>query len=113
MSVALHPLFRELYVPALRGERREGEPEGVGPVFLHHDEGVYYIAFGLGHLLAGRIPDQGMDVDIPERYVLHELKPHHYHPGDPEKDNVKTGHEDRCGVILPEFRGPLRPAEGR
>ncbi len=46
-------------------------------------------------------------------FVFHELQAHHHHPGDPEEDDVKAGHENVGFVIAREFRRLLRPAQCR
>ncbi|RWX47571.1 hypothetical protein H206_06318 [Candidatus Electrothrix aarhusensis] len=37
------------------------------------------------------ITHQGMQIDIAERYLIHEMEAHHHHTGDPEKEDVKAG----------------------
>ena len=73
VPVAGDPVLGEADVPPLRGEGRQGEPEGVGPEFFDHFQGIDDVAPGLAHLLSLGVPHQGMDVHIPEGNIAHEL----------------------------------------
>ena len=53
-----------------------------------------------------------MDVDLPEGDLIHEVKPHHHHPGHPEKEDVEGGDQDGRGVKELELRGLGGPAQG-
>ena len=45
-----------------------------------------------------------MDIHIFERdFPIHEMHAHHHHPGDPEKDNIKAGHQHITRVIAVQF----------
>ena len=49
---------------------------------------VKHIALGLAHFFALRILHQAVNVDVLERHLAGEVRGHHDHPGDPEKDDV-------------------------
>ncbi len=61
------------------------------PYLLHNLQRIDDIAGRLGHLFAVFIPHQGMQIDVLEGYLVHEMQPHHHHPGDPEEEDVKAG----------------------
>ena len=44
------------------------------------------------------VAHQGVDVDVVERHLLHEVQAHHHHAGDPEEDDVEAG-DQRAGRI--------------
>jgi hypothetical protein len=75
-------------------------------------DGVEHVALGLGHLVALGVAHQAVDVDVAEGHLVHELEPHHDHPGDPEEDDVEAGDQHRGGVEGLEPLRVLRPAEG-
>src|SRR5450830_474065 len=98
-----------------------------GGAFLHQGfefdavddiQRVEDVALGLGHLLALAVTHQAMDIDGLERYlrgavlVLHQVHGQHDHPGDPEENDVETGHQHVGGVEGLEEVGLLRPAQG-
>ena len=105
VPVALHPLFGQLDVAPLGGESRQGEAERVGAVALDDLQGVDDVAVGLAHLLALVVAHQGVDVDVPEGHVAHELQAHHHHARHPEEEDVEAGHEHRGRVKGLEQRG--------
>lgn len=57
------------------------------------------------------IANQGMDVDIAKRHIGHQLEAHHDHSGDPEKENIEAGYENRSGIENLEVSGLFRPAQ--
>ena len=68
--------------------------------------GVQHIALGLAHLLALRVTDQTVDVDMFERYLAGEMRGHHDHAGDPKEDDVVACDQDTGGqvqVCIQEF----------
>ena len=81
---------------------------------------VQHIAFALAHFLALCIAHQAVDVDVLEGHgagrVLgcgREVRGHHDHPGDPEKDDVKTRDQHGGGQEQVLLNGLLRPAQSR
>ena len=60
--------------------------------------GIYDIALGLGHLLAIRIANQAVYVDVFERDLFLETQRHHHHACDPEKDDVKASYQCARGM---------------
>ena len=54
-----------------------------------------------------------MYIDFVEGHVVHELKAHHDHAGNPEEDDVKTGNQDTGWIVGLQFLGVLRPAQCR
>ena len=60
---------------------------------------VQHIALGLAHLLALRVTNQTVDVDMFERYLAGEMRGHHDHAGDPEEDDVVPGDQDTGGQV--------------
>ncbi len=111
-AVPLDALVADPDIPSHGGEGGKCKPEGVGTVFVHLDDGVHDVAFGLAHLLPLLVPDKGMEVHVVERHVAHELDAHHHHPSDPEKENVETGDEYVGGIEFFEGPGLFRPAHG-
>ena len=93
MAVAFDALFGQADIAALGSHGRQGEAEAVRAEFFDNLQRVDDVALGFAHLLAFRVAHQGMNVDIPERHVTHELQAHHHHAGHPEEKNVKAGHQ--------------------
>ena len=56
---------------------------------------------------------EGVDVDVAERHVAHELQSHHHHARDPEEDDVEARDEHAGGIEGRELRRLVRPAERR
>ena len=56
------------------------------------------------------VADQGVDVDVLEGHLVHELEPHHDHPGHPEEDDVEPRDHQRGRVEVFELRCLVRPA---
>ena len=112
MAVALDACFRQLDVPAHGRKGGQGETQGVAAVFVDHGQRVDDVARGLGHLLAVLVADQGMDIDVLEGHVVHELESHHHHPRDPEEKDVKTRDQERGRVKSLELVCLFRPAHG-
>src|ERR1700722_10088344 len=98
VTIAFDPGFAELDVPALRRHRGECEAQGIGAETVDEVERVDDVALRLRHLRALLIADEGVDVDVVERDLLHEMEAHHHHPRDPEKDDVEPGDERVSGV---------------
>ena len=49
-------------------------------------------------ILAPRlVAHEGVDVDVAERHLVHDVQAHHHHPGDPEEDDVEAGDQDVVG----------------
>ena len=42
------------------------------------------------------VAHEGVDVDVVERHLLHEVRAHHHHARDPEEDDVEAG-DERAG----------------
>ncbi len=78
--------------------------DGVGAVLLGDHQRIDHVALGLGHLLALGVAHQAVDVDRPERDVVHELQPQHDHAGDPEEQDVEAG--DQQGGRVEGSAGP-------
>ncbi len=116
-------MLAKLRYPAMRSsDRRTSRPwaakaarvnrKASVPNCLDDLQRIDDVAPGLAHLLALGVPHQGMDVDIPEGNVPHELEPHHHHPGHPEEEDVKPGHQDGGRVEDFQVLGAVRPAQG-
>ena len=97
MLVALNPLLGHADVAALGRKGCQGEPEGVGAELVDHLQGVDDVALGLAHLVAVHVAHQGVQIDILERNVLHDVEAHHHHPGHPEEEDVEPGNEKDVG----------------
>ena len=97
-------------VASLGGERRQSHAQRVGSVLVDHVQRVDDVALGLAHLLSVFVADQGVDVDVLEGHLVHELEPHHDHPGHPEEDDVEPRDHQRGRVEVFELRGIVRPA---
>ena len=79
----------------LCGKCCKGETKGISAELIHYLQGINHVSLGLAHLFSFRIPDQGMDINIPERHIIHKMETHHHHPGHPEKKDVKTRDKGR------------------
>ncbi|KAF5036847.1 hypothetical protein DSECCO2_570890 [anaerobic digester metagenome] len=113
MPVALDARLGQLDVAAHGGERGQGEAQGVAAVLVDHLQRVDDVARGLGHLLAVLVADQGVDVDVLEGHVVHELQAHHHHAGHPEKEDVEARDQERGRVEGRKLMRLLGPAHGR
>ena len=89
-------------------KRSASAPCGVDDV-----ERVDGVALDLRHLLAVLVGDHRVQVDRPERHLLHEVQPRHHHPRDPEEDDVVPGLEQRRRVEGLELAGLVGPAQRR
>ena len=111
---ALDPGRRQPQAAGLRcGQRRHGEAQRVGAVFVDQLQGIDHVPLGLGHLLALLVRHQPVQVDGAERHLLHEVHAHHHHAGDPEEQDVPSGDERAGRIVLRHFRRLVRPAQGR
>ena len=113
VAVALDPRFAELDVPALRRHRGKREPQRIGAEAVDEVERVDDVALRLRHLRPLLVAHEGVDVDVAEGDLRHEMKPHHHHPRDPEEDDVEAGDQRVGRIEAPELRRLLRPAERR
>ena len=59
------------------------------------------------------VADKGVDVDVAERDILHEVHAHHHHAGDPEEDDVEARDKNIGRIIALQFRRFIRPAQRR
>ena len=98
MPVALDARLGQLDVAAHGGEGGQGETQGIAAVPVDHLQGVDDVARGLGHLLAVLVADEGVDVDVLEGHVVHELQAHHHHAGHPEEEDVEARDQERRRV---------------
>ncbi len=83
--------FRRIFRPA--------QAAGV----LHHQgfeidavddvERIERVAFALRHLGAFGIADHAVDIDVAKWHATGEVRRHHHHACDPEKDDVVAGDE--------------------
>ena len=80
---------------------------------VDHVQRVEHIALGLGHLLAVVVAHQAVHIDLLEGHLIGELQGHHDHPGDPEEDDIETGHQHIGGMEGAQGIGVFRPAKGR
>ena len=112
-AIALDPVLVEADLAALGGEGGEGEAHRVGAVAVHDLKRIDDVAGRFRHLLAMLVAHQGVEVDVLERHLVHEVQPHHHHPRHPEEEDVEAGDQDRGRVEGRQFPGPLRPAQGR
>ena len=74
---------------------------------------VKYVTLGFGHFLSVSIAYQPMYIDVSEGGAAGKFQAKHDHSGDPEKDNVKAGHEHARGVEGAQFVSRVGPAQGR
>ena len=88
-------------------------PEGIGAELVDQHQRINPVPQGFAHLPALFVEDQSVDEDIVEGNVLHEVHPHEEHPGNPEENDVPSRHQHAGGIELLQFRGRLRPAQGR
>ena len=87
--IAVHPLGRQWDVVPRGGQHRHREAHGVGPVPALYLVGIHGVPLRLRHLLPGGVAHEAVDVDLPERDLVHELQAEHHHPRDPEEDDVE------------------------
>ena len=76
---------------------------------------VKHVTLGLRHLLTVSVTDEAMDVNFPERDIVHEPQAHHDHSGNPEKDDVEAGDQHAARIEPGQaFRalGPSQRGEG-
>ena len=104
--------FGQNNIRTLPGGDHERESHGVGAVFLGDHQGVDDVALGLRHLLLVGVADQSVNVDLAKRDLAGHLDPQHDHPGDPEKQNIGTGVQQRGGIEGLEVGAFFRPAHG-
>ena len=113
VAVTLDARLGQLDVATLRGHGGEGKAQRVRAIGIDQFERVNDVALRLRHLLALLVADQGVDVDGVERHLMHEVQPHHHHPGNPEEDDVEAG-DQHVGLVVPlQLRRLLGPAERR
>ena len=112
MPVAFNPLFRETNISSLCCKSCQSEPKGISSVAVHDHQGIDDISLGFAHLLALGIPDKGVNVNLTEWHLFHEMQPHHHHSCHPEKKNIETGNQNRSGVKALELSCLLRPSHG-
>src|SRR5262249_42476669 len=74
-------------------------------------QGIDDIALGFRHLCARLIAHKGVDIDIAEGNIVHEVQAHHHHPRDPKEDDVEAGNEHACRVAAFELLCLVRPAK--
>jgi hypothetical protein len=71
---------------------------------------VEHVALGFRHLLAFRVADQAMDIDIAERNPAGDVLGHHHHARHPEEDDVEAGDQHGRGQVEVERRVATLPA---
>ena len=113
VAVALDALDRELDVAPLRRHGGEREAQRVGAVAVDQLERIDDVALRLRHFRPALVAHQGVDVDVAERHLLHEMETEHHHPGDPEEDDVEAGDERARRIIALQLRRLVGPAERR
>ena len=102
-------LLVEQHVLAKRGAPHGAKAQGIRPVLRDQLERVGRITKALGHLPALLVADDAGEVDVAERQVALPLVACHYHPGDPEENNVRPGDEVGRRVKLLKRLRLLRP----
>ena len=88
----------EQNILALRRDQHQAEPQAVGAVPGNEVERIGRVAERLRHLPSDGVADDARKIDVPERFLVHELVSRHDHPGDPEENDVRPGNEI-CGWI--------------
>jgi hypothetical protein len=101
-------LDRHAHVLRLRGHLAERETHGVRAVGGDDVQGIHAVAQRLGHLAALAVLDHGVDEHVLERggagllqagfRVGEEVAVEHHHAGDPQRDDLAGGGQDRGGV---------------
>ena len=59
---------------------------------------IEHITLGFGHFLSFSISHQAMDIHLLERHFVFQVKRHHDHARDPEKDDVEACDQYRSRV---------------
>ena len=62
-------------------------------------QGIERVAFALAHLLAFGIAHETVDVHVLKRDTVCKVLGHHNHSGNPEEDDVVTGHKNRARKV--------------
>ena len=113
IAVGFDQMRRKPDVVALRGLARQRKAQRVGAIVVDDAERVDDVALRFRHLGALLVTNQAVDVDSRERRLLHEMQAHHHHPGDPEEDYVKAGHQRIGRVVALDLRRLIGPAQRR
>ena len=72
----------------------------VSTEFLDQFDRIGRVTQRLGHLTTQLIANDTGEVDTSERHVANILIASHNHAGYPEEDDIRTCHEDRCGIVI-------------
>ncbi len=103
---------KKRYVSILEALRKISRPCVVSAASVSRRESAPYCSMmstgrsrfpGLAHFLPLFVPDERVDVHVPEGNVIHELQSHHDHARHPEEDDVESGDEKGCGIITSQF----------
>ena len=96
-----------------RGHLHQPVARGVGAVAVEERQRVHARAEALRHPAAARCVDEGVNDDVRERDVAHDLEPGEDHPVLPEADDVSRGRVQVAGVERPQVVRVIGPAERR
>ena len=93
VTIAFDPFFGHFYVTPLGGKGGQGKPEGISAIGVDDIQRVDDVALGLAHFLTLFVPHERVNVNVTKRHVSHKMDSHHHHSGDPEEENVESGHQ--------------------
>ena len=94
------------------GEGRQGEAQASVPYFSIITNGSMTLPVDLDIFAALRVAHEGVQVDVLEGHLIHEVQAHHHHAGHPEEQDVEPGDEHGRGVERGKILGLVRPAHG-
>ena len=89
----------------------QSKAQGVRAVLLNDLQGVDSVAQRLTHLAALCIPHQAMEEHGLKGRFLHVLNAGENHSGNPEEDDIITGHQCAGGIEVFQLFGVIRPAQ--
>ena len=112
------PAFLHLFlvvpnVGSLGGDAKKSEAESIRSVLGDEIKRIRGVPQGFRELPPLAVPDESGEVDVPEGKFPHVFEPRHDHPGNPEKDDVRTSDQIGGGVKLFQFCSLFGPTHGR
>ena len=110
VPVTINTVLIQFDIPTLSGKSRQRKPQRIGAVLFHDFQRINHVAFGLAHFLPLCVTNQGMNINVAKRHIVHEFDSHHDHACHPEKQNVKPGTKNRCRIKLFQGFRFFRPA---
>ena len=95
-------------IVARRGAEHHAQTDSVRTVFGDKVQRVRRVTQSLGHLAAELVAYDTGQIDIAERYVMHELVSCHDHPRHPEEQDVRTCNQVISRIVVCKILVRLR-----